>query len=137
MSNLRIIYPNADGSVSVLTPLIPVEEVVAKDVPKGAPYSVIPTEELPDRYFRPAWRFAPTGVSVDLPAAKEVQRGKWREARTPLLAALDVNYLRAVESGDKAQQASIATQKQALRDVTKTALPDDLDSIKATWPLPV
>jgi len=42
--------------------------------------------------------------------------------------------MRAVESGNTALQKEIAAKKQALRDVTKTELPNTLEEIKATWP---
>ena len=38
--------------------------------------------------------------------------------------------MRAPSGGDTAEQASIAAQKQALRDVTKVALPDDVAALK-------
>ena len=66
--------------------------------------------------------------------AKEIWIEHYRRARTPLLAALDVDFMRAVESGNTDLQKEIASKKQALRDVTKTDIPDDLAGIKATWP---
>jgi hypothetical protein len=42
--------------------------------------------------------------------------------------------MRAVESGNTELQQEIAAKKQALRDVTKTELPDTLEGIKNTWP---
>jgi hypothetical protein len=66
--------------------------------------------------------------------AKEIWLEHYRRARTPLLAALDVDFMRAVESGNTDLQKEIAAKKQALRDVTKTELPDTLEGIKNTWP---
>jgi hypothetical protein len=37
--------------------------------------------------------------------------------REPLLAALDVEFMRAVERGDQAEQARMAIEKQRLRDL--------------------
>jgi hypothetical protein len=42
--------------------------------------------------------------------------------------------MRAVEAGDIDLQKEIASKKQALRDVTKTELPNTLEGIKNTWP---
>jgi hypothetical protein len=42
--------------------------------------------------------------------------------------------MKAVETFNAGEQAAIAAKKQALRDVTKTTLPDTLPEIKATWP---
>jgi hypothetical protein len=42
--------------------------------------------------------------------------------------------MKAVEANDEAKKAAVAADKQALRDVTLTTLPDDLAGIKSTWP---
>ena len=39
-------------------------------------------------------------------------------------------FVRALEQGDTAAQSIIAAEKQALRDVTKVALPDDVAALK-------
>jgi len=62
MNNTRVIFPNDDGSVSVLIPVpdcgATLEEIIAKDVPAGKPYQVIDRSELPaDRTFRNAWEY--------------------------------------------------------------------------------
>ena len=41
-----------------------------------------------------------------------------RARREPKFADLDVQFMRAVESGDTTLQTEIATQKQSLRDLT-------------------
>jgi hypothetical protein len=54
----RIIYPNADGSVSVVVPTgeLPLADVALKDVPAGAPYLLATVDDIPaDRTFRDAW----------------------------------------------------------------------------------
>jgi hypothetical protein len=55
-------------------------------------------------------------IKINLDKAKEIQKNKLREARKPLLEKLDVDFVRALELGGDI--ASIATQKNALRDVT-------------------
>jgi hypothetical protein len=46
MMDKRIIYPNDDGGVSVMTPMLEaletmtIEEIAAKDVPAGKPYKL-------------------------------------------------------------------------------------------------
>ncbi len=59
---------------------------------------------------------------------------EFRAARTPLLAALDLEYMRADEQGNLELKKEIASKKQALRHVTKTELPDNLEGIKNAWP---
>ncbi len=58
MTAPRIIYPNSEDGLTVITPSgeLPVEEVARKDVPAGVPYKIITTDDLPpDRDFRGAW----------------------------------------------------------------------------------
>jgi len=69
-------------------------------------------------------------IIINIDKAKGIKRDQFRIARKPLLEALDLAFMRAVERGDLLAQASIAAQKQALRDVTKVALPDDVASLK-------
>ena len=88
-----------------------------------------------DSLFFDAYDFdSEAGAVINTSDAKEIWLNYYRTARTPLLTALDVNFMRAVESGDTALQKEIASKKQALRDVTKTDLPNTLEGIKKTWP---
>ena len=74
-------------------------------------------------------------ISINIDKAKEIWKDKWRDARKPLLDALDVEFVRALESGDTIKQAEIAVKKQALRDVTKTPINATTpDEIKNVWP---
>lgn len=61
-------------------------------------------------------------VGVDLEKAKDIWRDEWRAARAPLLAQLDVDYIRALEQVDSTKMFEIAAKKQALRDVTNTPI---------------
>jgi len=74
-------------------------------------------------------------IIVNPDKAKAIWKDKWREARKPLLASLDIEFMKAVESADTAKQAEIAAQKQALRDVTQTEINGNTpEEIKAVWP---
>ena len=66
MANRLVIYPNEDGGISVLHPVLncglTVEQIAVKDVPSGKPFKYITTDQLPvdddgnfDRSFRAAW----------------------------------------------------------------------------------
>jgi hypothetical protein len=57
-------------------------------------------------------------IQIDMAKAIEIQRNRIRAAREPLLAALDVEFMRAVEMGDQAGQARVAAERQRLRDLT-------------------
>jgi hypothetical protein len=69
-------------------------------------------------------------IRINIDKAKAIKLDQLRAERAPKLAALDLAFMRAVERGDLLEQASIAAQKQALRDVTKVTLPDDVASLK-------
>jgi len=57
-------------------------------------------------------------ITVNMTKAVEIKKDMIRAERDPKLAALDVEFMRAVEAGDTAKQAEISTKKQALRDAT-------------------
>ena len=59
-------------------------------------------------------------IVINMTKAREIKREQIRAQRVPLFASLDVEFMRAVESGDSAEQARIAAEKQRLRDA-----PDD------------
>jgi hypothetical protein len=69
-------------------------------------------------------------IRINIDKAKAIKLDALRAERAPKLAALDLAFMRAVEQGDTAAQARITSEKQALRDVTKVALPDDVTSLK-------
>ena len=79
-------------------------------------------------------------IKINLDKAKEIQKDKIRQVRKPLLEKLDVDFVRALELGG--DTASIAAQKQALRDVTNivteaeitgTTVDEVTTELKAIW----
>ena len=85
-----------------------------------------------DRTFRGAWTFNGNVVEIDMAKARDIHKDNLRAERKPRLEALDVSYMKALEAGSGA--AAIATQKQALRDVTadtRIANAADADALKA------
>ena len=126
--NKVIAYRNTSGGTTVLYPTgtLPIDEVILKDVPDGADYLVLDRQQLPEvRDFREAWRLSVASLTVDLEAAKEVTKNRLRSERAALLAELDIQIIRAVESG--ADTSAIVAEKQRLRDITKLA--DDAKSL--------
>ena len=72
-------------------------------------------------------------ITIDMTKAKEIAKTNLRAERAPVLASLDVSYVRALESGNTELQTAIAEQKQALRDITahETIVnASDADSLK-------
>jgi hypothetical protein len=55
-------------------------------------------------------------IIINMNKAKDIHREHLRIERKPLLDALDVQFIRAVETGDTVLQQSIAQKKQLLRD---------------------
>jgi hypothetical protein len=87
-----------------------------------------------DRTFRGAWQFNGAAVEIDMTAAREIHKDNLRAERGPRLDALDTDWFRAAETADTDAQASVAAQKQALRDVTDDARIDAAatpDALKA------
>ena len=115
-----IIFTNDNGGVSICIPTgeLSIQEVQAKDTPKGS--LIVDTSSLPkDNDFFDAWELADGVVTVSLAKATEITKKRLRAEREPLFAAQDVAFQRAQESG--ADTSAIVAEKQRLRDVTKLA----------------
>jgi len=135
----KIIYEK-DGKAYITTPApwikISIEDVAKKDVPSGCIFSIVDSESIPnERTFREAWEYSESGIIINPDKAKAIWKDKWREARKPLLASLDIEFMKAVESNDSEKQAEVAAKKQELRDVTNTPIPGTTpEEIKSVWP---
>ena len=57
-------------------------------------------------------------ITINLTKAKDIAKDNLRTERAPVLASLDVAFMRAVEAGNTSLQTVIAGQKQELRDIT-------------------
>lgn len=72
-------------------------------------------------------------ITVNFDKAKELTKARLRIERAPLLAAQDVAFQRALETG--ADTTAIVAEKQRLRDITALAdSADSLDALKALRP---
>ena len=74
------------------------------------------------------------GFGIDMAKAREIHKNKIREARTPLLEALDIEFQKAQETS--ASTTDIVSKKQALRDApadSEIASAADTDALKAQW----
>ena len=73
-------------------------------------------------------------ININMTKARDIHRDKVRQARNPKLAAKDVEFQRALETG--ADTAAIVAAKQALRDAPASAAIDAAttpDELKASW----
>ena len=89
-----------------------------------------------DRHFRNAWSLSGKTITEDLTASKVIFKDKIREVRTPLLAAEDVVYMKALEASDSSAQSASVTKKKALRDAPAASAISNADTItklKAAW----
>jgi hypothetical protein len=109
-----IAYQTNDGlAITIPTGELPIEQVLSKDCPAGA----VIVDTLPaERDFRNAWELSGTEITVNFAKAQEITKDRLRAERTPLLAAQDVAFQRALESG--ADTSAIVAEKNRLRDVT-------------------
>ncbi len=113
-------------------------EIIKSRIP-AVSWRLINQEELPaDRTFRDAWKDSGIHIYHDMEKCRAIHRDRLRQARTPLLEALDIEYQRADEQDDLKVKRELATRKQKLRDVTKNPSIDTAatpDELKAVWPL--
>ena len=74
------------------------------------------------------------GFGIDMAKAKEIHKTNIRNARTPKLQELDVEFQRALETG--ASTTDIVAKKQALRDAPADSAINaatDEAGLKAQW----
>ena len=74
------------------------------------------------------------GFGIDMAKAREIHKDNIRNARTPKLAELDIEFQKALETG--ANTSEIIAKKQALRDApadSGIAAASDAAALKAQW----
>ena len=74
------------------------------------------------------------GFGVNMAKAREIHKTNIRNARTPKLAELDIEFQKALETG--ASTTDIVAKKQALRDAPADSGIDsasDTAALKAQW----
>jgi len=148
--NVCIAIAREDGGVSIMTILRADGDspaAIAAEIEKWQSTSRVkavghwPIKEAdipPDRAFRDAWiHRGEERCVVDMEKARTIQMDRIRAARDAGLEVLDIPFMRAVEAGDDAKRAEIATAKQALRDLPQTidlAKAQTPDELEAIWP---
>ena len=111
--NQRIVYSTPDGGVAIVIPSgeLPIEQVLAKDVPEGVEAEIVEIANVPsDRTFRGAWEKSGRNVVTNLTKAKDIAHDKRRAARAKEFAPMDVE----ATIPSRASQAEAA--RQAIRD---------------------
>jgi hypothetical protein len=111
--NQIIIYPTDEGGVAIVVPTgeLPIEEVLAKDVPANSQAEIVDVSVIPsDRTFRGAWEKSGKAVVTNLNKAKGITHEKRRAARTEEFKPLDI------ESTIPSKAAQAEAARQAIRD---------------------
>jgi len=75
-------------------------------------------------------------ITINMDKARDIHRDNIRLARKSKLEEKDIEFMRAVESADTATQASVAAEKQSLRDATSDpdiAAATTPEELKAAW----
>ena len=130
----KIIYTNSDGTVSIIHPIGDINNAI-KAVPSGLSYEIVEDSAIPsDRSFRNAWKQNSKTIETDMTKAREIHKTNIRNARTPKLTELDVEFQKALETS--ASTTDIVSKKQALRDApadSGIASADTEAKLKAQW----
>lgn len=113
-----IVWTNAEGGVAITHLSEGADLTVAvAHLPEGVSHTVIDAADVPtDRTFRAAWKAGKGAVEVDMVRARDVWRDHIRRRRKGLLEALDIDAVRADETGDAKAKAKVVERKKALRD---------------------
>lgn len=107
-------YPDFELDIKAKLPAVQRDQIVGHRVGTKA--------EIPADYtFRAAWRDEGKNITYDMERCREITRDRLRRERAPLLAAKDIESIKALEAGDVTSLDEIAVEKQRLRDIT--ALP--------------
>lgn len=127
MSQPRIVFTNPGGSVGVLIPTgeVPIEAVMAKDVPDDASNArFITTDDLPNRTFRNAWTDGLPGeqVDVDMPKAKTLAHDMRRANREELFRPYDEIIAKQVPGSDSAKAEQERKKIRDADDVNQIAM---------------
>ena len=92
--------------------------IASENVPPDLEYRFGTTAEIPaDRTFRNAWKDG-NGIEIDMPKAREIHMERLRNERNQKLKEADVEFMKAVESGDSKKVQDVSAKKQTLRDMT-------------------
>ena len=127
------------GGVVVVHPTgaVPLNEVIARDVPEGVTYDVLDSSELPaDRVFRDAWRKNGSQVTEELQASKEVCHNHRRVKRAQEFEPHDNVIMKQIPGVDltaaEAARQEIRTKHDQLQvDIDAAQSPEELKALLA------
>lgn len=109
------------------------EEFAMQVIPEGAVYKFHIGDDLAtmDKAYLDAYVLSDDTFTIDIAKAREVKKRYLRIERKPLLEALDVQFILALEQGDEAKRLDAVQKKQYLREITTLVdAADTLEEIK-------
>jgi hypothetical protein len=97
------------------------DECAIHSLPEGVEYFIVNTSDLPFEHNElfDAWEVVDGAIKISFIKSQVITKDRLRQERTSLLAAQDVAFQRALETGSDI--TAIVDEKQRLRDVTKLA----------------
>jgi|LakMenEpi03Aug12_release.lakeMendotaPanAssembly.Ray.scaffolds.fasta_scaffold27294_8 hypothetical protein len=114
-----IISQNGQGGVSITSPSkeFTPQEILDKGG-LGNFARIVDTSDLPEHpEFSDAWEMDANTITVNIDKAREITKVRLRNERAPLLAAQDVLFMKAQETG--ADTTAIVAEKNRLRNITQ------------------
>ena len=138
-SDTRFIFTADDGVLTIVCPAdktdLTLDEIKAKACPSDRTIytvnkSIIPAEDG----FYEAWTYTDSGFGINMTKAKEIHKTNIRLAREPKLAALDIEFQKALETST--DTSGIVSKKQALRDApadSGISSASTIDELKSQW----
>lgn len=133
----KILFPLENNVLGICNPAteeISLEEIIKISIPENTPYKIVDEINVLPQFIKCCDFDQELGYKVNPDRCKDYWLSLFRDARLPIMEQLDIEFMRAIEDGNKEKQLEISEKKQKLRDVTKTPLPSTLEELKNTWP---
>lgn len=124
-----IIYPNTNGGVAVVTPVLSegetVQDIAAKVVPTGVSSQIINKSEIPtDRTLRAAWEYGVSAVEVNVTKAKDLAHTVRRTARAKEFAPYDDIIAKQIPGADATEAEAQRVLIRSKYDTKQTEIDD-------------
>ena len=122
------------------------EFLLSKVIPYGSNYLFVNDDSNVDYDFFKSYDFnwnlktgTETTAIFNLEIAKQIHLEHIRKKRNKIFPEFDVEYMKALESGNQTLIQEVVTKKQALREVTNIDFLDVVSpaDLKATWPIDI
>lgn len=146
MDNLKIVYDDGLGGVNWLYVNGESLDFIHHNIIPSGSHQLYVTESINEPHFFDALDFDWTTPSLsyvtpfeNIDKAKQIHLDNMRAVRKPILDNLDVEYIRALESGDQLKVQTIVQRKNELRDCTNIDFSNikTFQEVKNTWPIDI